>query len=390
MNFDVPIHGHSVRALTRSLLIRPLIYIYSTIVAQCTAMKRASPRDSDEEATSSKRPRADDCAHTSFGKFSFTFDWSIDGLYAVHPVSTKQIESPLFTFSDLQWKLIINQPSNQLTMSLVLVGPSPTTSECVKLEGKPNQMSVVYSVSTVYGKKPAVIMTSKPQLMKSGSSSNLSFIRQSEIETFSASGEFAMRCNIDVWHINKPFHFHSDCTTCTVRPPNDQVAELMKIIYQKAHHTDVTVVAEGEEFKAHKCMLSASSDVFERMLQQPMAETANNIIKIEDITAKILKVMFEFIYTGHVKEIDRDKATELLAVAEKYNMQAMKMLCSTELHRSLDTSNVVDTLYLARLYRSKELKETCMKFIVNHKEAIQHTAPDDWRRLNEDYDVFLY
>ena len=356
---------------------------------------QGTPPESVVATPKPKRPKVDGSSHSTYGRFSFSHEWSIDGLYALLPTIEKDIESPLFTCIDavdLQWQLVIYKRDRYCTsgiqVGLRFVGSSLVTSDnaqsCALTNTSNPQVVVEYSLSTC-GLNQAT-RKSEPALLKKGTAQKVNFIEADRIKTYSSNGKFTMRCNITVWQIDKPFYSPSDWHSSTVQP-NEHVTKLMETIYLERQHTDVTFVAEGEEIKAHKCILSANSDVLQRMLQQPMKEATSNIIEVTDITIETMEAMLEFMYTGRVKEMDRNIAAALLAVAEKYNMQAMKVLCLIELHHRLNTSNVVDTLHLARLYRSKELKETCIKYIAHNKEAIRHTA--DWKRLNRDFDVVL-
>ena len=339
-----------------------------------------------------KKPKLDSSFRTSFEKFTFTHEWSIQDFHVIYPSMKGNLESPLFTSVhavDLHWQLVIHPytDSRAHNLSVSVKGILPTT-ERARLCTDP---TVRYTLSTVFPSKNRSLLTSqtktsKAELMKTATE-KVELCRLCDILNYSFNDEFAIRCEITVWRTDKPVH--SDWHTCATVQPSENVAELMDTLLRRKDHTDFTIVAEGKEFKTHKCMLSASSNVFKTMLETQMTEAIDNRTDIPDITVETLEAMLEFIYTGHVEEMDRDMAAELLAVAEKYDMQSMKISCSTELHHRLDTSNIVDTLRLARQYRSEELEETCIKFIANHRKTIQLAAPDDWKQLKEDFDVLF-
>ena len=75
--------------------------------------------------------------------------------------------------------------------------------------------------------------------------------------------------------------------------------------------------------------------------QRCIKEATSNRIEVAYITVETMKAMLEFIYTdrvefmytGRVEKMDQDRVVQLLVVAEKYNMQAMKV---SEFHRRLD------------------------------------------------------
>lgn len=65
---------------------------------------------------------------------------------------------------------------------------------------------------------------------------------------------------------------------------------------------DVTIVAkEGNEFRAHRNVLSAASQVFEKVLQTEMKEKEERTVRFEEMSELILVKVLEFIYTGTVE-----------------------------------------------------------------------------------------
>ena len=83
--------------------------------------------------------------------------------------------------------------------------------------------------------------------------------------------------------------------------------ELMKRLNmqrQQSYFCNITLVAkEGNEFKAHRNVLSAASPFFSKLLQSEMKEEEEGVIRFEEISKSILSDVLEFIYTGSV-EVD--------------------------------------------------------------------------------------
>ena len=81
--------------------------------------------------------------------------------------------------------------------------------------------------------------------------------------------------------------------------------ELMKRLNmqrQQSFFCNITLVAkEGNEFKAHRNVLSAASPFFSKLLQSEMKEKEEGVIRFEEISKSILSDVLEFIYTGSVK-----------------------------------------------------------------------------------------
>ena len=65
---------------------------------------------------------------------------------------------------------------------------------------------------------------------------------------------------------------------------------------------DVTIAVKGEEFKAHKDILAASSPFFRSLLENGMRESNEHLIRIEleEATVAVMEEILEYIYIGNV------------------------------------------------------------------------------------------
>ena len=161
-----------------------------------------------------------------------------------------------------------------------------------------------------------------------------------------------------------------------------------KVFYHERHYADVILVAEKHEFKVHKHMLSACSDVFESMFDQPMRESASNRVEIVDVKANTLQAMVKFIYTGEMTNCEL--VADLTVVADKYNIQPLKAACVRELSRSLDARNAVNTLVLAELHCIKGLREECVAFVANNMGTVKRATPEDWQKLKTEHAQLMF
>ena len=65
---------------------------------------------------------------------------------------------------------------------------------------------------------------------------------------------------------------------------------------------DVTFkMSDGSSVSAHRVIVAAGSPVFHAMLYGSMKESSQKEIELPNIERSILKMLFYFIYTGHVK-----------------------------------------------------------------------------------------
>ncbi|MBZ3872449.1 Speckle-type POZ protein-like [Sciurus carolinensis] len=69
-----------------------------------------------------------------------------------------------------------------------------------------------------------------------------------------------------------------------------------------------------------------------------------------------------FVYTGKAPNLDK-MADNLLAVADKYALERLKVMCEEALCSNLSVENVADTLVLADLHSAEQLKAQAIDFI---------------------------
>ena len=127
---------------------------------------------------------------------------------------------------------------------------------------------------------------------------------------------------------------------------------------------DITLVAkEGNEFKAHRNVLSAVSPFFAKLFQSEMKEKKEGIIRFEEISASILEGVLEFIYTGHVEIHDKQSAKDLIIVADFLLLVCLKTFAGRFLVQGLSNSDCISTFYFAEKYQCEELVAKTRKFV---------------------------
>ena len=127
---------------------------------------------------------------------------------------------------------------------------------------------------------------------------------------------------------------------------------------------DITLVAkEGNEFKAHRNVLSAVSPFFVKLFQSEMKEKEEGIIRFEEISASILEDVLEFIYTGNVEIGDEQSAKDLIITADYLLLVCLKTFAGRFLEQLLTNSNCISTFYFAEKYQCEELVAKTRKLV---------------------------
>ncbi|CAL5007569.1 unnamed protein product [Urochloa decumbens] len=157
-------------------------------------------------------------------------------------------------------------------------------------------------------------------------------------------------------------------------PPSDLPEHFGKLL-QEEEGADVAFTVRGETFHAHKIVLATRSPVFKAQLYGQMKERRARRLTVEDIQPDAFKAMLQFIYTDSLPEWDDLVANEyceisrhLLAAADRYAMDRLKLLCASNLVEYLDAENVATTLALADQHNCDRLKEVCIEFMASSDE----------------------
>ncbi|XP_058803707.1 speckle-type POZ protein-like [Phymastichus coffea] len=134
---------------------------------------------------------------------------------------------------------------------------------------------------------------------------------------------------------------------------------------------DVTFNMQGKKIKVNKSILSSQSPVFEAMFTHDMKEKQQNIVDIFDINYKIMKALFQFIYTENVRNLD-SIVGDLLYAANKYQILKLKEKCESILFKQLTVGNAVEILNLTDICDARNLQPLVIHFIaINHREIVK-------------------
>ncbi|CAL5084105.1 unnamed protein product [Urochloa decumbens] len=145
-------------------------------------------------------------------------------------------------------------------------------------------------------------------------------------------------------------------------------------LLQSEERTDVTFEVGGKTFSAHRCVLAARSAVFRAELFGRMKDTTTGVIRIDDIEAKVFKLLLTFIYNDSwpemkVEEKNEDDADadvvwqQLLVAADRYCLDNLRLMCETMLCSYINATTVATILALAEEHHCRELKEECLDFL---------------------------
>ncbi|XP_071856065.1 actin-binding protein IPP [Bombus fervidus] len=169
----------------------------------------------------------------------------------------------------------------------------------------------------------------------------------------------------------------------------------------KNQFSDVGLVAGGSIIRAHRSVLAAGSAYFNAMFTGGLVEEQQELVEIHSISANILSLLVDFIYSGNV-DITQDNVQELFAAADMLELDEVVFGCITYLKQQLHYSNALGIYRFAEAHNRLDLLETALRFIqVNFpqvsqeeefldlpKEHLVHFLSSDYIHIDTEFQVF--
>lgn len=163
-----------------------------------------------------------------------------------------------------------------------------------------------------------------------------------------------------------------------VKVPSCQLSEDLGQLFDRSSFSDFTLCVGGRHFHVHKAILAARSAVFNAMFEHEMRERKHNMAEVEDVDCDVMGELLRFVYTGKSPSLNK-MADSLLAVADRYALERLKVMCEESLCSSLSIENVSDILILADLHSAEQLKTHSIEFINSHATDVMDTS--GWKEL---------
>ncbi|XP_031231963.1 TD and POZ domain-containing protein 4-like [Mastomys coucha] len=200
----------------------------------------------------------------------------------------------------------------------------------------------------------------------------------SQTESLLLNDRLTLLCKVSVLQDSFSISEHSirpafKVSRCTL---TDNLGEL----WENPLFTDCCLLVAGQEFRAHKAILAARSPVFRAMFEHGMEESLKNHVEIHDLDPQVFKEIMGFIYTGKAPQLhSHSMATGVLAAADKYGLEGLKVLCEKALCRNLSVENAAHTLILADLHSIEQLKTQALDFIIFYASEVSETS--GWKSM---------
>lgn len=123
---------------------------------------------------------------------------------------------------------------------------------------------------------------------------------------------------------------------------------------------------------AHRVILAARSEWFQRALQSGMKEDRDRRIVVQDIEESLFRTFLEYLY-GKTFDFDKmsiQELVELLAVADRFETSSLRLLCESQLVAKIQDKTVFQLLVAADQFSATQLREHSLHHILNNPDVI--------------------
>ena len=142
---------------------------------------------------------------------------------------------------------------------------------------------------------------------------------------------------------------------------------------------DVTLQIEGQNFSAHRCVLSAASPYFRSLFTSGFKENKDSTIVLQDTKPAVLSEALRFIYTGEAL-VNATNAQDLVKIADYFIVPRLKTKMSKYLEECIDSTNCLALESFADQFGCESLKQVASEFKL--KNFISVVKSEDFKTLN--------
>ncbi|XP_046455347.1 speckle-type POZ protein B-like [Daphnia pulex] len=211
-----------------------------------------------------------------------------------------------------------------------------------------------------------------------------------ESECF-VNGKLTIDCEIESFIAQVPVILSGKPSTEAAYIPeksfsnSDQLVAQLEELYDNMKFSDITVNVRGRRFQAHKNILATRSTVFAAMFEHPTKENLTHQVEIKDVDPAVFGEILRYIYTGRLSESTmRKMSAGILAAADKYLLEQLKMECETQLIHRMSAENCLELLLITDEHHPAfHLKKYAVEFFRRFSGEVM--ATDEWEKTEKSH-----
>jgi speckle-type POZ protein len=111
------------------------------------------------------------------------------------------------------------------------------------------------------------------------------------------------------------------------------------------------------------------------------------------VEPKVFEAMLHYMYTVALPETEEEDAAAamsmaqgLLAAAQRFKIERLKLMCEETLAKRIEVSTVADTLAVAEQHGCRALKAACMEFMAHPANLRAVMATEGYDKIIKDKD----
>ncbi|XP_065203465.1 speckle-type POZ protein-like [Planococcus citri] len=311
----------------------------------------------------------------NWGKFSHL--WTIKSFKQYHCKVTGTLESPTFKAPNYpeykwSWSLFIGKP-NQERNDYVGVGLSLRSDNDREILAIMKFSVLDRAGNELFSREYDHLFTKEIKHYEC-----LQYVSKLALLDPDPNSKLSLKDDTLVILCELKFTFVNNLSVKLFRPPaiarstiSDNLSKGLERLLGSRNFVDVIFSVNGTEYAAHKSILAARSPVLEAMFKHDMQESRNSEVNISDISCEVFQEFLQYMYTD--KTPDKNMVKELLVVADKYQVDCLKLLCEEIILRQLSEKNALDLLYFADLHTAERLRKEVIFYIKRHSAKLMST-----------------
>ncbi|XP_046917093.1 BTB/POZ and MATH domain-containing protein rdx isoform X1 [Dermatophagoides farinae] len=347
-----------------------------------TASRAPSPPPNSE----TNSPVAESWCYTQVKVIKFSYMWTINNFSFCREEMGEVLKSSTFsagTNDKLKWCLRVNpkgldeESKDYLSLYLLLVS-------CNKTEVR---AKFKFSILNAKREETKAMESQRAYRFVQGKDWGFKkFIRRDflldEANGLLPDDKLTLYCEVSV--VADSVNISGQSNSIQFKVPECSLSDDLSQLFESQKFSDVILCVNKKEFFAHKAILAARSPVFAAMFQHDLAEKKQNRVDITDMEPEVLREMLRFIYTGKAPALDKLDA-DLLAAADKYDLERLKVMCEESLCSNLSVETAADVLVLADMHSASQLKANAIEFINtfanNNSHATDIMETTGWKNM---------